>query len=334
MKKRPKFVVIGGGTGTYTVLTGLRDFPVDLTAIVSMFDSGGSSGRLRDEFGILPPGDVRQALLALSKLPVDKLILRQLLDYRFNNGIGLKGHSFGNLLLTALTGITGRIDLAIAEAAKILDVQGRVLPVSLDNCHLCARLEDGTIIKGETNIDIRRVRPELKILDVFLDPPAKIFSGAKKVILEADLIILGPGDLYTSTIPNLLVEGMPQILAKSKANIFYICNLMTKYGETQNFAVSDFIKEIQRYLGPAAKKLKKVLVNNYWRVPKNLLVRYYQEKSYPVKYDRKNCQKLGAEIVSLPLVSSGQLLRHNASKLAKAILNLVEYFYEKNYYPY
>jgi len=324
MKRRPKIVVIGGGTGTYTVLTGLREFPVDLTAIVSMFDSGGSSGRLRDEFGILPPGDVRQALLALSKLPVDKLILRQLLDYRFKNGIGLKGHSFGNLLLTALTEITGRIDLAINEAAKILDVHGRVLPVSLDNCHLCARLEDGTIIKGETNIDIRRVRPELKILDVFLDPPATIFSGAKKAILEADLIILGPGDLYTSTIPNLLVGGVSRAITQSQAMVFYICNLMTKYGETQNFAVSDFIKEIQRYLGSAAKKLKKVLVNNYWRIPKKLLARYHQEKSYPVKYDAQKCQKLGVEIVLLPLASTGQLLRHDPAKLAKAIVNLIE----------
>jgi len=322
--KRPKIVVVGGGTGTYTVLTGLRDTPVDLTAIVSMFDSGGSSGRLRDEFGILPPGDVRQALLALSKLPVDKLILRRLLDYRFKNGVGLKGHSFGNLLLTALTEITGRTDLAISEAAKILDVQGQVLPVSLDNCHLCARLEDGTIIKGETNIDIRRVRPELKILDVFLDPPAKIFPGAKRAILEADLIILGPGDLYTSTIPNLLVESVPRTIAKSKAVIFYICNLMTKYGETQKFSVSDFIKEIQRYLGPAAKKLKKVLVNNYWHVPKSLLARYHQEKSYPVNYDPENCQRLGVEIVLFPLASTGQLLRHNPKKLAKAVLNLLQ----------
>jgi len=324
MKKRPRVVVIGGGTGTYTVLTGLRDFPVDLTAVVSMFDSGGSSGRLRDEFGILPPGDIRQALLALSELRVDQLILRQLLDYRFENGIGLKGHSFGNLLLTALTKITGRIDLAVEQAAKILDVRGQVLPVSLDNCHLCARLEDGTIIKGETNIDIRRVRPELKILDVFLDPPAKIFSGARKAILEADLIILGPGDLYTSTIPNLLVDGVSRAIVKSKASVFYICNLMTKYGETQNFAVSDFVKEIQRYLGVAAKKLKKVLVNNYWRAPKSLLTRYYQEKSFPVKYDAKNCQGLGVEIVLLPLASTGQLLRHNPEKLAKAILNLLQ----------
>jgi len=323
VKKKPKIVVIGGGTGTYTVLTGLRDFPIDLTAIVSMFDSGGSSGRLRDEFGILPPGDVRQALLALSKLPLDKIILRRLLDYRFENGVGLRGHSFGNLLLTALNEITGRTDLAIREAAKILDVEGQVLPVSLDDCHLCARLEDGTIIKGETNIDIRRVRPELKILDVFLDPPAKIFSGAKKAILEADLVILGPGDLYTSTIPNLLVEGVTKALARSKAKIFYICNLMTKHGETDNFAVSDFVKEIRRYLGPAAKNLTKVLVNSREKIPPALARRYRQEKAFPVRLDKENWQKLGVKIVALPLAAAGQLLRHDPKKLAKAIFNLL-----------
>lgn len=321
--KLPKIVVIGGGTGTYTVLTGLRDYPIDLTAVVSMFDSGGSSGRLRDEFGILPPGDVRQALLALSTLPSEKLNLRQLLDYRFENGVGLKGHSFGNLLLTALTEITGRTDLAIEAAVRILAVKGQVLPVSLTDSHLCARLEDGTIIKGETNIDIRRVRPELRILDVFLDPPAKIFSKTRKAILEADLIILGPGDLYTSVIPNLLVEGVCRALSKTRGKIVYICNLMTKYGETQGFAVSDFVKEIKRYLGPAQKKLTTVLVNNQWRVSKKVLQRYKQEKSEPVKYDKENCKKFKVKFICLPLASVGQLFRHNPKKLSEAIIDLL-----------
>ncbi|MGB9911013.1 MAG: gluconeogenesis factor YvcK family protein [Microgenomates group bacterium] len=322
-KDKPKVVVIGGGTGTYTVLTGLRDYPIDLTAIVSMFDSGGSSGRLRDEFGVLPPGDVRQALLALSSLPLEKISLRQLFEYRFENGIGLKGHSFGNLLLTALTDITGRIDLAIAEAERILDVKGKVLPVSLIDSNLCARLEDGTIIKGESNIDIRRVRPELKILDVFLDPPARIFSLARKAILQADLIVLGPGDLYTSLIPNLLVEGVSQAIFRSKGEVIYVCNLMTKHGETDGFAVSDFIKEVKRYLGKGGKKLKKVLVNSWWKIPPKILRRYHQEKSYPVKYDQENCQRLGLEIISLPLASAGNLFRHDPQKLARAIIDLL-----------
>ncbi len=322
-KKRAKIAVIGGGTGTFVVLSGLREYPVDLTAIISMADSGGSSGRLRDEFGILPPGDVRQALLALSTLPLEKVSLRQLFEYRFENGVGLRGHSFGNLFLTALNEIIGRADLAIKEAAKILDVKGQVLPVSLDDTHLCARLEDGTIIKGETNIDIRRVRPELKILDVFLDPPAKIFWETKKAILEADLIVLGPGDLYTSTIPNLLVDGVCQAIVKSQTKVVYVCNLMTKYGETQGFAVSDFIKEIQRYLGPACQKLKFVLVNNRVKVSSSLLWRYRQEKAFPVKYDKKNCQNLGIKIISLPLATAGQLLRHDQKRLAQAIINLL-----------
>lgn len=253
--EKPKIVTIGGGTGTYVTLLGLKKYPVDLTAVVSMMDSGGSSGRLRDEFGILPPGDSRRALLALSELPLEKISLRQLLEYRFENGEGLKGHSLGNLLLVALEKMTGRADLAIAEAGRILDVRGRVLPITLTHTYLCARLADGTIIKGESNIDIRRVRPDLKILDVFLDEPAMVFSSVKKAILGADLIVLCPGDLYTSLVPNLLVDGVCRAIFQSKAKLVYVCSLMTKYGETDGFSASDFIKEIQRYLGPAAKKL-------------------------------------------------------------------------------
>jgi len=323
-KKRAKVVILGGGTGTYVLLTGLKKHPIDLTAVVSMIDSGGSSGRLRDEFGILPPGDVRQALLALSDLPLTKISLRQLLEYRFEDGAGLRGHSFGNLFLTALQKLSGRMDLAIEEAAKILDVKGRVLPVSLVNTHLCARLEDGTIIKGEGNIDIRRVRPGLKILDVFLDPPAKIFNGARKAILGADWFILGPGDLYTSLVPNLLVEGVNSVLARSSGKIIYICNLMTKHGETNGFSVSDFIKEVRRYLGPANKKLTKVLVNNKVKVPPSLLRRYKQEKAFPIEFDKNNCSELGVEIISRPVAATGQLLRHDPDRLAQAILGMIE----------
>jgi len=323
VKGKPRIVVIGGGTGTFVVLSGLRDYPVHLTAIVSMADSGGSSGRLRDEFGVLPPGDVRRALLALSTLPLKKVNLRQLFEYRFKNGTGLKGHSFGNLFLTALTDITGREDLAIAEAGKILAIKGQVLPVSLTNTNLCARLEDGTIIKGETNIDIRRVRPELKILDVFLDPPAQIFPGARKAILEADLIVFGPGDLYTSVIPNLLVEGVAQAISQSPAKLLYICNLMTKHGETDGFAVSDFIKEVKRYLGPAGKKQMTVLVNRPMKIPQRLLARYRQEKSFPVKFDRSECARLGVRFVLASLATTGQLLRHDSQKLAREIMKLL-----------
>jgi len=318
--RSPKIVVIGGGTGTYTVLTGLKKHPVELTAIVSMVDSGGSSGRLRDEFGILPPGDIRRCLLALSNLPLEKVSLRQLFEYRFNNANGLQGHSFGNLLLTALTEITGREDLAIKEAEKILDVEGRVLPVTLGNSSLCARLEDGTIIKGETNIDIRRVRPELKIIDVFLDPPVKIFRESRKAILGADLIVLGPGDLYTSVIPNLLVEGVNQAIAEAKGELIYVCNLMTKHGETDGFSASDFIREILRYLKEAKEKLRTVLLNGDFSVPQPVLKRYKQECGFPVKADVEKCGKLVPSVVVKPLAAAGQLWRHDAKKLAKAII--------------
>jgi len=322
-KQRPKVVVIGGGTGTYTVLTGLKNYPLDLIAIVSMLDSGGSSGILRDEFGILPPGDVRRALLALSCLPLEKISLRQLFEYRFNNGTGLKGHSFGNLLLTALTDITGREDLAIQEAAKILAVKGQVLPVTLSKSNLCVRLEDGTIIKGETNIDIRRIRPNLKIVDVFLDPKIRVFPQARKAILSADLIVLGPGDLYTSVIPNLLVSGVNRAIARSSAKLVYVCNLMTKHGETDGFTASDFVKEILRYLGPAQKKLTVVLLNNDFSVPAKVLRRYQREKSFPVKADIEECRQLVSQVIAKPLAAAGQLWRHDSRKLARALVSLL-----------
>ena len=323
MKKKPRIVILGGGTGTYVVLSGLRKHLFDLTAVVSMFDSGGSSGRLRDEFGVLPPGDVRQALLALSELPLEKNNLRQLLDYRFENDSGLKGHSFGNLFLTALNNVTGKPDLAIAEAAKILDVKGQVLPVSLTDAHLCARLEDGTIIKGETNIDIRRVKPELKILDVFLDPAASLFRKAREAILEADLIVLGPGDLYTSLVPNLLVRGMTRAIKNSQAKLVFVCNLMTKHGETDGFKVSNFVRQMKQYLGSAASKLGFVLAHKNKEIPPKLLARYKQEKAMPVEIDKAECEKLGVKLVVTSVASAGQLYRHHQDKLAKAIGGLV-----------
>ena len=322
MPLRKKVVVIGGGTGTYVTLIGLKKYPLDLTAVVAVTDSGGSSGKLRDELGVLPPGDIRRALLALSNLPLERTNVRQLLEHRFSNGSGLKGHSFGNLLLTALTDITGRLDLAISEAEKIFDVKGRVLPVSLNNTDLCVRLEDGTIIKGESNIDVRRVRPGLKIIDVYLDKPARVLTEVKRVITEADVVVLPPGDLYTSLLPNLLVEGVTAALAKSRAKLVYVCNLMTKFGETDNFKVSDFIKEVRRYLGPAGGKMKTVLVNNrIKKIPLSVLKRYKKERAFPVEIDKEACSSLGVELRIGALAAVGQMYRHDSDKLAKAILS-------------
>jgi len=321
--RKPKVVAIGGGSGIYVSLLALKQLPVEITAIVSVADSGGSSGRLRDEFGILPPGDVRRALLALANLSFDQIALRQLFEYRFKNGFGLKGHSFGNLLLTALTDILGREDKAIEAAGKILKIRGGVHPVSLEKTTLCARLEDGTIIKGETNIDIRRVHPELKILDVFLDPPINIFSKTRQAIIDSDLIVLGPGDLYTSLIPNLLVRGINEAIEKSKGKPVFICNLMTKHGETDGFTVSDFVREVKKYLGLASSKLKTVLVNNKFAIPSKIGKRYEEEKAFPVKIDRSNLKKTGVKVIARDLAVAGQLWRHDSKKLSGAIRNLL-----------
>lgn len=303
------------------VLTGLKKQPVELTAIVSMMDDGGSSGRLRDEFGVLPPGDIRRGLLALASEDWDSLFLRRLFEYRFNQGTGLSGHSFGNLFLTALADVLGNEEKAIRTAGKILKIKGRVLPITTDNVQLCARLEDGTIVKGETNIDIRRVRPDLSILDIFLDGEANINQQAKQAIEKADLIILGPGDLYTSILPNLLVAGVNQAIWQSKAKLFYVVNLMTKHGETDNFKASDFIKEVKRYLGQAAPRLNTVFVNKEAKPSKKLLEKYQQEKAFPVKVNLKKCRQLVTKVVVNSFVSQKTLFRHDPQKLATALLS-------------
>lgn len=329
-KSKPRVVVIGGGTGTFTVLTGLKKYTPNLTAIVSMADSGGSTGRLRDEFGILPPGDVRRALLALSSGP-EQLMLRRLFDYRFENGHGLSGHSFGNLFLTALTKIVGSEVGAIEEAGRLLNIRGRVLPVTLTNTHLIARLEDGTLIRGETNIDIRLVRPELKILDVFLDPPAQIFADAAKQIENADVVVVGPGDLYTSVIANLLVAGASEAICKTKGKVVYVCNIMNKHGETDGFTASDYVCEVAKYLAlkgltfqgwrGAGVGIDCVVVNS-GSYPKRLLYNYGREKAYPVSADVGAVRKLVPQVIVDDFTTKDTLLRHDPDKLAKAILTL------------
>jgi uncharacterized cofD-like protein len=320
-KRRPKICVIGGGTGTYQALVGLKQYPVELTAIVTASDSGGSSGRLRQEFDILPPGDIRRALIALSDLPLSKKTLAELFEFRFNNGEGIAGHSIGNLLLAALTQITGRVDLAIAEAERILDVSGHVLLVTLDNVHLHGVLEDGTVVHGETNIDVRRIRPEVPLKEVFLSPEGKIFSKTKKAILASDLIVLGPGDLFTSIIPNLLVKGVNGAIKKSKGKLVFVVGLMTKHGETDNYQASDFVKEIKKYLGPAAEKLGTVVVNEKLELPVSIARWYAKYKSKPVELDKKNLD--GVRTISRPLADGGKLIRHHPAKLAKILVNLL-----------
>lgn len=313
-----KIVVIGGGTGVFVVLNGLKNYPSELSAIITMADDGGSTGLLREDFGILPPGDVRRALVALSHS--DNKILARLFNYRFREGRGLNGHSFGNLFLAALERITGDFSRAIDEAGKILNIRGGVIPVTLNRTHLVAELENGKIIKGETNIDIPKHNPELKIKKIWLEPAAKINPEAKKAIKEADLVVIGPGDLYTSIIPNLLVRGVKEIIKKSSAKKLYVVNIMTKYGETHGFSASDFVLEIEKYLGKGV--LDYVLVN-IERSKAKRLTKYKEEKAEFVEFDAKNFKNFPYRVIKAKVLRPTGLLRHDFYKLAKTLWSLV-----------
>lgn len=299
------------------MLQGLKEFPLDITAVVTMFDSGGSSGLLRDEMGILPPGDVRRCLVALSDETQQK-VLRDLFNYRFEENGSMKGHSFGNLLLAALASIYGSDIEAIRKASELLDLKGRVLPVSLDQSHLHAVLEDGTEIIGETNIDIPQHDGKLKIQKVFLDPPAHIFEETDSALREADLIVIGPGDLYTSIIPNLLVDGMAEALAARKGKIVVVCSLMTKWGETAGFVASDFVKELLKY-----SKLEKFdyAICNTEPMDEKLVKAYEAERKQPLTCDDA-LGSLVENVITGSYFSEADIARHDPEKTARVISEL------------
>ena len=317
MKSDKKIVVIGGGTGVFTVLTGLKKYFNNLTAVVTMADDGGSTGILREEFGILPPGDVRRAIVALSSS--DNKTLSELFNYRFKEGKGLSGHSLGNLIITALERITGSFDKAIDEVGKILQVKGRILPVTLKTTYLMAELEDGSLVKGETNIDIPRHDGFLKIKKVWLRPAVSINPDARKAILGADAVIIGPGDLYTSLVPNLLVGGMKDALWKTRGKVIYFVNTMTKFGETHSFQASDFLSVVENYLG---KRIVDFVAINKTKPTPNRLRPYAEEKSEFVNADLENLPKKPVPIVASLIRRSG-LLRHDPEKVAKLVKMLV-----------
>lgn len=323
-KKNPQIVVIGGGTGVFTVLSGLKKYPVDLTAVVTMADDGGSTGVLREEFGILPPGDVRRVLVALSHS--SDHMMADLFNYRFREG-GLLGHTFGNIMLTALERLTGSFEAAVIEAAKLLRVRGMVFPVTLDHVRLCAELEDGSVIRGETNIDIPRHNGNLKIVRVFLDSPARINTRARDAILVSDMVVIGPGDLYTSIVPNLLVQGMPDAIRKSRAKKIYVANLMTKWGETMGFHVEDFIRVIENYVGRHV--LDYVCINT--KRPSANRRRMYEKESSefvaiaessPDTFATRRSAKKPTPIFGDFLRRRG-FVRHDPERLAKVLVSLL-----------
>lgn len=314
---KKSIIVIGGGTGVFTLLSGLKNYFEDLTAIVTMADDGGSTGMLREDFGILPPGDVRRALVALAK--TDDKLMSDLFNYRFAEGQGLVGHSFGNLMLAALERVTGNFEHAIREASKILGVQGRVIPVTLAKTKLYAELENGQVIRGETNIDIPHHDGTLKIKKVWLEPEARINKSAEEAILNADMVVIGPGDLYTSILPNIVVRGVKEALKKTKAKKVYVTNLMTKFGETHAFKASDFLKVVEQYIGKNV--IDYVVVNNKKPSPERLRS-YVLERASWVEFDKENFDTK-AMLVETNLLRPRGFIRHDSGKTAELLKTLV-----------
>lgn len=315
-----KVVVIGGGSGIFNVLKGLKNYPVDITSIVTTFDNGGSTGILRDEFGTLPQGDIRRSLVALAPDTGDS-ILRDMFNFRFPKESSLHGHSFGNLFLQALTSITGSDVGAIKKASDILNIKHKILPVSTDNCHLRAILEDETIIKGETNIDIPKHDGEKQIKKLYLEPQATMFREAYDAILEADLIIIGPGDLYSSIVPNILVNGFTDAINKTNAKILYVLNIMTKWGETTNFKGSDFAKILLSYLN--RESIDYILCNNA-PIENFLKERYEKEKSFQVIIDSNDIKKYADKIIEKDLLlQTEDIIRHDPQKISRVLMELL-----------
>lgn len=312
LNRGPRIVAVGGGTGLSMLLSGAKNITNNLTAIVSVGDDGGSSGRLREEMGILPPGDIRHCITALAD---DEDLVNKLFKYRFTNGEGLEGHSFGNLFLTALYNITGDMVSAVRASSRVLSIRGRVLPATLDDMKLVAEMEDGRIIHGESTI------PEAhgKIKRLFTEPAnCKALPDVIQAIRDAELIILGPGSLYTSVIPNLLVKEISEEIIKSKAKKIYVCNIMTQPGETDNYTVSDHLKALIQHAG-SNKIVDAVLVNDY--LPDNLAGKYQEAGSYPVKLDVSEVKKLGIKIFAKKLIQDSKegLVRHSSTRVARAV---------------
>lgn len=329
MNALPKnIVVIGGGTGTFVVLKGLKHSPHHLSAIVSMADSGGSNKRIRDEFGLLPTSDIRQCLVALSNENGEAGLLRKLFMYRFEKGEGISGMTFGNLFMAALSDILGSQAEAIRQTGNVLRISGRVIPVSFTDTNLVAEYENGQILTEEHLIDEPPHDGTLKITDVYLKPKAKANPEALDAIKNADLIVLGPGDLYTSVLPNLLVQGMTDAIRKSRAKKVYVMNLMTKFGQTYNYTAADHLRVMQKYVDG---DIHTVIVNNGPLSPQALEV-YAKYHEYPVIDNLKkgDIQIVHADVASKLMIRKSKsdalvrsLIRHDSMRLARVLISLL-----------
>jgi uncharacterized cofD-like protein len=323
-------VTIGGGTGSFMLLSGLKKYPVNLSAIVSMADDGGSTGVLRDELGVLPPGDVRQCLVALSQ---SSEMLRELMNYRFERG-GLKGHSFGNLFLSALEKISGNFEKGVEEASKILNVKGEVIPVTGKDTNLFVLLKNGKKLQGENEINHNFEIEKTGIKKIYLNPKALANKKALEKIKKADVIIIGPGNYYCSILPNLLVSGISQAIRKSKAKIVYNCNLVNKKGHTEEFDLDTYVDSINGYLG--ADRIDFVTFNS--KNPKKEIIKKYKLKNESlIKFDKNKNKQRKYEIIEADILNNKEiihdksdkiasvrsLIRHDSDKLARLIMKII-----------
>ncbi|HBG81925.1 TPA: hypothetical protein DDW69_03730 [candidate division CPR2 bacterium] len=318
-----KVVVIGGGTGNFTILSGLREYPLDITAVVAMADDGGSTAALRDEFGILPPGDVRQCLVALSE---ESELLRKLFNYRFDRGVFF-GHTFGNLFITALERVTGNFEKAVEEASDILKVKGKVLPVTTDDVRLCCKLDNRRIVKGEHKLDEFDFR-KYKKREFYLEPEGKINPKVKKAILEADLVVLSPGTLSTSLLANLVVKGFPEALKKTKAKFIYISNLVNKPEENEDWCLEDYLEELKKYSGRGFD----LVLFNVTEPSTEVKKRYLAHKETPVKMKNDNLENvIRLDLISNQIAAKSRadmikrsFIRHDSDKIAAAIMEVLD----------
>ncbi len=311
----PRIAVVGGGTGLAVLLSGLKEYTSNITAIVTVADDGGSSGRLRQQFDILPPGDIRNCLVALADAST---LMRDLFQFRFDSGSELAGHNFGNLFITVMTRLTGDFEKAIKETSKVLALRGQVIPSTLSNVVLAAEHKDGSITVGENQIP--KTRKPIK--RVYLSPEQSLATPeAIKAIEEAQVIVLGPGSLYTSILPNLLIKEITDAVVASEAIKVYVCNAMTQPGETDSFRASDHIKAL---ISHSHARIFDYCILNIGEISTEILSRYAQDSSYPVINDTKNIENMGYRVIEDDIVVTDDVIRHNSTRLAEIILGIIE----------
>ena len=314
LEKGPKIVAVGGGTGLSTLLHGLKQYTTNITAIVTVADDGGSSGRLRQEFDMLPPGDIRNCLVALADT---EPLMQRLFQYRFAEDSALKGHNFGNLFITAMTKITGDFERAVQASSKVLAIRGRVVPSTNTKVRLIAEHDDGSMTLGETKIS----KADVPIRRIYLEPTGcQPTTEALNAIREANAIVCGPGSLYTSIIPNLLVEKMVDAIVQSKALKIYVCNVMTQSRETYGYRASDHVRALVAHTNPG---ILQVCIVNTEPVPHHLLEKYRGEEAFPVELDVERIRELGYQVVADNIISTENYVRHDSEKIAKLIIQLI-----------